>query len=82
MSVAIFVPEVPDFVPLLAAAEGRDDLEIVPATQGYWQIRSPGTLELHRKLLGLRTALWFSMLGGGVEGKVTQYTHDCVVIEG
>lgn len=81
MNVAIYVPDLPEYGPIVNAAEASGLLNIVPPKAGYWQLQSPGSIRLTRKQLGLRTALWFSMLTGGYCGRVIEYTKDNVVIE-
>ncbi|WP_026121860.1 hypothetical protein [Paraburkholderia kururiensis] len=81
MTVIIFVPDLPDFAPLVEAVCQRPDIRLVQPKAGYWQIQSSGRLQLGRKALGLRTALWFSMLTGGYVGRLSEYTKDAMTIE-
>lgn len=82
MTVAIYVPDVSDFKPLIDAVRTRSDVKVETPRAGYWQILSPDRISFSRKELRLRTALWFSMLTGGYRGRVTAYSKDALTIEG
>lgn len=81
--VKIFVPDLPEFLPIVEAVRqggGEGGCQIVSPRSGYWQIQASGPLSLSRKVLRLRTALWFSMLTGGYIGRLVTYDKDTVTL--
>ena len=81
MTVTIFVPDLPDFGPVVEAVRKQSDVELLPPKAGYWQIQAPERLSFSRKGLGLRVALWYSMLAGGYCGRMVEYSRDTMTIE-
>lgn len=76
MPVTVFVLDVEEFAPVLAAARKLDEAIIAGPQKGYYRIQTPGELVLQRKPMGLKPALWWSMLTGGYIGHITSYTRD------
>ena len=81
MNVTIFVPDLPDFMPVIEGVKGQAGVQLLPPKAGYWQVQAPQRISFTRKGLGLRVALWYSMLAGGFCGKLREYTRDQLVIE-
>lgn len=81
MTVTIFVPDLPDFSPVVEAVRKQADVELIPPKAGYWQLQAPARLSFSRKGLGLRVALWYSMLAGGYCGRMTEYSRDTLTLE-
>ena len=81
MTVTIFVPDLPDFSPVVDAVRKQGVFTLVPPRSGYWQIQAPDRLSFSRKGLGLRVALWYSMLAGGYCGRMVEYSRDTMTIE-
>lgn len=81
MTITVFVPDLPDFLPLVQAVRTLSEVKLVPPCRGYWRICAPRRLHFSRKGLGLRVALWYSMLSGGYVGRVTEYGRETLTIE-
>jgi hypothetical protein len=78
----IFVPDIPEFAPVLKAAEQAGSCRVIAPKQGYWRITADSEICFQRKALGLGPALWYSMLSGGYRGRITEYSRDVLRIEG
>jgi hypothetical protein len=76
MTVTIFVPDVPEFQPLLRSAGAMAACTVSAARNGYWRIEAPRELRFVRKELGLGPALWNSALSGGFKGRIMRYDRD------
>ena len=78
--VRIFVPDVPEFASLVAAAEAQPSCRVAPHAAGYHRIESDGPVEFRRKALGVKPAIWYGLFTGGVEGRIEQFDRDVVRI--
>lgn len=65
---SLYVLDVPEFAPLIAAAKRRDSGSVTGPIRGYYVIGGNGDFELRRSEVGLVEALWFAALTGGFEG--------------
>ena len=74
--VRIFVVDVEEFRPVLDAARGLPKATVLGPRAGYWLIESAQELVFQRKAMGFKPALWWSMLTGGYDGRITHYTRD------
>jgi len=81
MTVTIFVPDIPEFGPLIKAVADKPGVDLIAPKAGYWQIQAADRLSFGRKALGLRVAMWNSALTGGFCGRLTEYTNDVMTIE-
>jgi hypothetical protein len=81
MTVMIFVPDIPEFLPLVRAAETVDGCVVIAAQNGYWRVEGKQRLQFSRKELGLGPAIWNSALSGGFIGRIVEYGRDTMVIE-
>lgn len=79
--VTIFVPDIPEFEPLLKGARLNTGCTISEPAAGYWQIDAEHAIEFTRKGLGLGPALWNSALCGGFRGRIVEYGRDVMRIE-
>lgn len=79
--VRIFVPDIPEFVPLLDAARKAGSVELRGPDKGYWRIEAEKEIRFERKPLGLGPALWNSALTGGFRGRIVEYGRDVMRIE-
>lgn len=79
--VRIFVPDIPEFVPLLDAARNVDNCRVIEPSLGYWRIEADREITFTRKALGLGPALWNSALTGGFRGRIVEYGRDVMHIE-
>lgn len=76
MMVTVFVPDIPEFMPLVRAAEKAPSCSVLPPARGYWRLEAEQELRFVRKQLGLGPALWNSALSGGFRGRIVEYGRD------
>jgi catechol 2,3-dioxygenase-like lactoylglutathione lyase family enzyme len=69
----IYVLDVPEFAPLVAACRQLPHCTVAGPAEGYWQVTSPEPIVFERKPLGLVPALWNAALTGGYDGDVTTF---------
>ena len=86
MSVTIYLPNLPEYLPIAEAAQGDDSLRVDKPASGssaYIQISADGEIHFDRKLAGIEPALWYSLLCGGFRGAITEFGRNdlCVVSE-
>lgn len=79
-AVRIFVPNVPEFAPLVEAARQREACRIQEALVGYSVIESEEPLEFGRKELGLKPAVWYGLFTGGLRGRIDVFDRNTVRI--
>lgn len=79
--VRIFVPDLPEFAPLINGAKATDGCRVLEPQGGYWRIEGERELTFTRKGLGLGPALWNSALAGGFCGRIVEYGRDVMRIE-
>lgn len=79
--VSIFIPDIPEFMPLINGARAFE-CTIQEPRKGYWRIDSENEICFTRKGLGLGPALWNSALTGGFRGKIVEYSRDVMRIVG
>lgn len=77
---AVLVLDVPEFQPLVTAAQGRADCAVRKLANGYWMILSDGPMEFGRKELGLKPAVWYGLFTGGLDGVIERFDRDSVRI--
>ena len=65
----LYVLDVPEFAPLVAAARQKGGFEIVGPKAGYFHIATEGQLRIHRAETGLPEALWFGAFTAGYDGE-------------
>ena len=80
MTVLIYVPDIPEFQPILDGAAKVGGCRVEPTRAGYWAIIADEELRLERKTLGLGPALWNSALTGGFRGRIEEYGRDVLRI--
>lgn len=79
--VEIFVMDFPEFLPLVRDAE-RQGYAVAGPDAGLWSISAAEQLHFNRKESGLSAALWNTVLGPGVIGRVTQFDrHEFTICE-
>jgi len=78
--VTVFVPDIPEFLPLIRAAEKVEGCLVKPAQDGYWRLESQRVLRFSRKALGLGPAIWNSALSGGFVGRIVEWDRDTMII--
>lgn len=80
MPVLIYVPDIPEFKPLLDGAAKVGGCRVERARGGYWAIVADHELRFERRALGLGPALWNSALTGGFRGRIEEYGRDIMRI--
>jgi hypothetical protein len=78
--VRIFVPRVPEFAALVETARQRADCRVTAPLPHYLLIESEQPLELSRKELGLKPAVWYGLFTGGLQGRIEVFDRDVVRI--
>ena len=66
---SLYVLDVPEFAPLVNAARGKKELEIIGPMAGYFRIEAEGQLRIRRAETGLAEALWFGAFTAGYDGE-------------
>src|SRR5260370_42015557 len=64
----IFVPALAEFASVLDAARRNPEYRGSQPTPGYYLIESEEVLEFNRRELGLKPAVWYGLLTGGLCG--------------
>jgi hypothetical protein len=81
VTILIFIPDIPEFVPLVAAARAARDSRVRAPQSGYWIVEADRVLRFSRKTMKLGPAIWNSALSGGFVGRIVDYGRDEIVIE-
>ncbi|HSV44567.1 MAG TPA: hypothetical protein VLJ58_02145 [Ramlibacter sp.] len=81
MMPAIFVLDVPEFLPLVEHARGLPGCRVDGPRLGYWRVSSAGALSFQRKALGFKPAVWHGALTGGLVGRIAHFDNDTLTIE-
>jgi hypothetical protein len=76
MTVTIYVPDIPEFMPLVRSAEKVEKCSVRLPRNGYWRIEAADEIQFSRKALGLGHAIWNSALSGGFRGRIIEYGRD------
>ena len=80
MTVRIFVPDIPEFMPIVEGVRAVGGYGVHPPVNGYWRIEDSSEIHLNRRELGLGPALWNSALTGGFQGRIVTFDRDTMVI--
>jgi hypothetical protein len=80
VTVTLFIPDIPEFAPLVRAAEKVAACDVRPPRGGYWRIEATEEICFSRKELGLTPAIWNSALSGGFCGRIVEYGRDVMRI--
>jgi hypothetical protein len=81
MTILIFIPDIPELVPLVAAARELRGSRVRAPENGYWIVEADQVLRFSRKTMKLGPAIWNSALSGGFIGRIVNYGRDEIVIE-
>ncbi len=81
MTVRVYIPDIPEFLPLVKAAEGMAGCVMSVPRDGYWSLEAEHELRFSRRALHLGPAIWNSALSGGFIGRIVEYGRDEMVIE-
>lgn len=77
---SVFVLDVPEFHPLVEAAEKAGDYTATRVNDGYIRIDGAPGIRFERKALGFKPAVWYGALTGGFVGKIERFDTDELVI--
>ncbi|MES2401818.1 MAG: hypothetical protein V4573_17640 [Pseudomonadota bacterium] len=77
---AIFVLNVPEFLPLVEHARKQAECRVEGPRLGYFRISGSPVLNFNRKQLGFKPAVWHGALTGGLLGRITHYDNDTLSI--
>jgi hypothetical protein len=77
---AIFVLDVPEFLPLVEHARATGDIRVAGPVNGYFKLEADGALRLSRKALGFKPAVWHGALTGGLVGRIERFDNDVLVL--
>ncbi|CAM5182041.1 hypothetical protein CDEF62S_01687 [Castellaniella defragrans] len=77
--VHLTIARVDEFAPLVNAARQLSGCQ-VSETADYALIEASGPIQFERKAMGLKPALWYSMLSGGMHGRIEQFDRDVLRI--
>jgi len=80
VTVMIFVPDIPEFLPVINGARTVETCRVTEPQQGYWQIEADHEIRFERRALKLGPALWNSALTGGFIGTIAEYGRDVMRI--
>ena len=78
---AIYVLNVPEFMPLVEYARQQNGCKVEGPRLGYWRISGSPVLSFRRKELGFKPAVWHGALTGGLVGRITHFDNDLLSIE-
>jgi hypothetical protein len=75
----IMILDIPEFQPIVetAAAAG---MTLRPAGDYVEAISPTPEISLRREITGVRPAIWFAALTGGLVGRYRQFDHDILTI--
>ncbi|WP_109477592.1 VOC family protein [Paraburkholderia sp. C35] len=77
--VRIYVPHLDEFSSIVEDAEKRDECRVV-RRGAYDCIETDKPIEFRRKELALKPAVWYGLFTGGVQGQISTFDRDRVVI--
>jgi hypothetical protein len=80
--VVLYVLDVPEFVPIVAAARQKPDCVVTRSGKGYWRIEAPTEIVLNRREMGLKPAVWYGIFTGGLNGEIAAFGRDEVRVVG
>ncbi|MES2535249.1 MAG: hypothetical protein V4632_05180 [Pseudomonadota bacterium] len=78
--VRIFVLDVPEFLPLVAAARNQAGVSVLGPQHDYYRIESETELRFGRRALGFKPAVWHGALTGGFRGRIAHFDNDELLI--
>jgi hypothetical protein len=81
VTVVVFIPDLPEFLPLVRAAEKVEGCRVQSSHGGYWRVEGSRQLRFTRKAMGLGPAIWNSALSGGFIGRIVEYGRDEMILE-
>lgn len=80
--VVIYVLNVPEFLPVVAAAKQRGDCRITFSEKGYYRVEAPSEIVLSRKQMQMKPAIWYGLFTGGMQGEIANFGREEVRVIG
>ena len=80
--VVLYVPDVPEFLPIVETARDLPDCTITKPKNGYWKLVSPTEIILNRKAMQMKPAVWYGLFTGGMNGEIAEFGRDQVRVIG
>ncbi len=77
--VRIYVPQLEEFAAIVQDAGNRQECRVVKRGS-YDCIEANQPIEFRRKELALKPAVWYGLFTGGVQGQISEFDRDRVVI--
>jgi len=78
---SFLVLDVPEFAPLVEAAERRADLRVSRVAPSYLRVEGETSrLTLARDETGLCEAIWYGALTAGLEGRIERFDDERLVL--
>lgn len=74
--IRIFVPDVPELAALVRAAKQSEACRVSVPLPHYVLIESERPLQFSRRELGLKPAVWYGLLTGGITGHIERFDRE------
>ena len=74
--VVIYVLDVAEFHPIVAAARKKPDCTVTKASADYFRIEAPTEIVLSRTEMKLKPAVWYGIFTGGLNGEIAEWGRD------
>jgi hypothetical protein len=78
----IYVVDVPEFRPIVESARGKAGYAVSEAVKGYYRIETSGEMTFNRKEMKLPPAIWYGIFTGGLDGEITSFGREEVIVIG
>ena len=78
--IRIYVPQVPEFAPVIDEARRVGVSRITDTGKGYTILESEGEIRLNRKAMKMKPAVWYGLFTGGLRGKIAEFGREEVRI--
>lgn len=78
--IVVLVPDVSEFEPIVRAARQDVTCHVSEARAGYRIISAHEPIVFHRRKLGLKPAVWYGLLTGGIRGTIEQFDREVLRI--
>ena len=80
--VRVYVLNVPEFLPLVEAAEDMAECSIELTDKGYTVLSAPTEITFNRKQMKMKPAVWYGAFTGGIDGEIREFGRDEVCVVG
>jgi hypothetical protein len=76
----IYVVDVPEFVPVVEAAQRNPACTVEAVKKGYYKITTAGEVTFNRKEMKMKPAIWYGLFTGGLNGEIKSFGRDEVTV--